>query len=167
MESDSPYTVEIADQQSRRLQLDRLVPTIEAILADHQVEQAELSLAIVDDPAIHQINREYLQHDYPTDVISFLLQDEPAGLVGQLVVSSDTAAREAAQLGQCVEDELLLYVIHGTLHLMGYDDHEPQDAVRMRQAEAEYLRRWGVEHRGFDALQGLPAEPQPDGEDAH
>ncbi len=83
-------------------------------------------------------------------------------MVAQLLVSSDTADREAQQWGQTTDDELLLYVIHGTLHLVGFDDHEPDDAAAMRRAEAEYLSRWNVAHRGFDSPSPEPAPPDPD-----
>src|SRR5215211_4469736 len=70
----------------------------EAILADAGVERGSLSIAIVDDPTIHQLNKQYLQHDYPTDVLSFVLEHEADRLEGEVIVSADTAIRSAAQL---------------------------------------------------------------------
>src|SRR5947209_17588936 len=98
---------------------------------------------------MHRLNRQYLQHDYPTDVLSFVLdQDARAkSLDGQIIVSSDYAAREAPRYGWTVDDELLLYVIHGTLHLVGHDDTTTEAKAAMRQAEARYLRRFDLEHR--------------------
>jgi probable rRNA maturation factor len=106
----------------------------------------EVSIAIVDDPAIHQLNCEYLDHDWPTDVISFVFDsDEAEGRVeGEIIASAETATRLAAQAGWDAEDELLLYIVHGLLHLAGLDDIEPEDAAKMRQAEQACLLELGV-----------------------
>ncbi len=93
-------------------------------------------MAAVDDRTIHQLNRRYLDHDYPTDVLSFVLEEGPGTVEGEIIVSGDTAAASAPGYGWPAQDELLLYVIHGMLHLVGYDDKSPADAARMRQAEA-------------------------------
>ena len=116
-----------------------------AILADHDVATGELSIAIVDDPAIRKLNKQYLNHDYETDVISFVLdEDEATGrLDGQLIVSTDTAAREAIDAGWSFDAELMLYVVHGTLHLVGYGDKDPAAVPEMRAAEAKYMTRFG------------------------
>jgi probable rRNA maturation factor len=115
-----------------------------AILNDAGVRQGSLSIAVVDDPAIHQLNRQYLQHDYPTDVLSFVLERDGDRLEGEVIVSADTAIRTAAQLGWPSGNELLLYVIHGTLHLVGYDDLEPELQTKMREQERTYLARFGL-----------------------
>ena len=64
-----------------------------------------------------------------------------------MIVSSETAIRSAARLGWSAEDELLLYVIHGTLHLVGYDDGTPAERDVMRRQEAHYLAGFGLERR--------------------
>ena len=118
----------------------------------HGVGRAEISIAIVDDPTIRQLNQQYLQHDYETDVISFVLDwnETARALLGQLIVSTDTAATLAQDVGSTMQEELLLYVIHGMLHLVGYDDKQPAAAIEMRAAEKEYLSRFNIQHRGFD-----------------
>lgn len=143
------HKIEFANEQTRDFDQTPLLAVVQQILADHQIARSEISIAVVDDPAIRQLNNQYLGHDYETDVISFVLDyDEDAGaLAGQLIVSSDTANRLAAEVGVQMQDELLLYVIHGTLHLVGYDDHEPADITEMRDAEKRYLNQFGVEHR--------------------
>jgi probable rRNA maturation factor len=102
-----------------------------------------VSIAIVDDPTIHRLNRQFLEHDYPTDVLSFALA-EPPQLEGEIVASIDTARREAVAAGWSPDDELLLYAVHGALHLVGHDDHDPGDAAAMRTAERSVLARLGV-----------------------
>ena len=90
----------------------------------------------------------WLKHDYELEVLSFLLEydDNRGFLSGQLIVSTDTAESVANELGMTLEQELLLYVIHGTLHLVGLDDKTDSAAVEMRAAEREYLQRLGVEY---------------------
>ena len=147
------HIVEIADQQSLEFDSAPLISAVHAIADDHDIKIAEVSIAVVDDPAIRVLNRQYLDHDYETDVISFVLDwnENDSRLLGQLIVSTDTATSLAAEIGGTMQDELLLYVIHGMLHLVGYDDKQPALAAEMREAEKVYLNRLGVEHRGFEA----------------
>jgi probable rRNA maturation factor len=144
--SDNEYRIEIADQQSRPFSQAQLVSAVAMILRDFQVGSAEISIAIVDDGAIRAYNRQYLAHDYETDVLSFLLDETEDSLVGQLIISADTAARVAGEIGVEMEQELLLYVIHGTLHLVGLDDTDTQSACEMRNEEQTYLARMGLSH---------------------
>ena len=136
--------IEIANQQSN-LAVDRelLVQAAQTILQDHGPSTCRVSIAIVDDPTIHTLNRQYLQHDYATDVLSFVLEQSDDLLEGEVIVSSDTALAQAGQYQSTPADELLLYVIHGLLHLVGFDDQT--DALRedMRCAERTYLRQCG------------------------
>ena len=119
-------TIECNNRQTTHLvEESRLIQAAKRILADAQITTGEISLAIVDDPRMHELNRQYLQHDYPTDVLSFILEEDEGFLDGEVIVSADYAAREAAQFGWSTDDELLLYVIHGLLHLVGYDDLAP------------------------------------------
>jgi len=148
----TPHTIEIADQQNTEFDADPLIAAIQMIADDHEISRSEISVAIVDDPTMRKLNQQYLQHDYETDVLSFVLDwDEATGsLLGQLIVSTDTAATLAADVGSTMQEELLLYVIHGMLHLVGYDDKQPAAAVEMRAAEKEYLSRFNIQHRGFN-----------------
>lgn len=118
-----------------------------AWVADHfSIQEFEVSIGIVDDPTIHQLNREHLDHDWPTDVISFIFEsDEETGRIeGEIVASCDTARRLAPAAGWRAEDELLLYIVHGLLHLAGLDDIEPEDAHEMRAAERDCMLALGV-----------------------
>lgn len=90
--------------------------------------EAELSIVIVDDAQIREINRDYLQRDKATNVISFAMQEgEGAGiqpsLLGDVVISAQTAARDAEEAGLPFVSELYFLLLHGILHLLGYD-HE-------------------------------------------
>jgi len=134
--------VEVADEQTA-LVVDHqaLIDTISAVLAGEGIAAAQISVAIVDDATIHAVNREFLAHDYATDVLSFVLNvpDEP--LEGEIVASAETALATARQLGEDSAQELLLYVIHGALHLAGYDDVDRTSRAAMRQRERYYLDR--------------------------
>jgi probable rRNA maturation factor len=143
--SNQAVNVLVANEQATlTLHEPRLIAAVQAILADSDFSSAYVSIAVVDDPTIHALNVQYLQHDYPTDVLSFVLEQTDERVEGELIVSADTALREAADAGWSPHDELLLYVIHGTLHLVGYDDHAPADRVEMYAAEAHYLQRLGI-----------------------
>lgn len=102
-----------------------------------------LSVALLDDRESRRLNRERLGHDYATDVLSFPLSDGPEGLLGALALGHQVARREAARRGHPTYDELLLYAVHGTLHLLGHDDHRPVARARMRRAERRWLRALG------------------------
>ena len=132
------------EQESLDIDGVRLRQAIEWILSDAEVHTAEISVAIIDDPTMHQLNREHLKHDYPTDVLSFVLERSESSLDGEVIVSADTAIARAAEFHLPPEDELLLYVIHGTLHLVGYDDKEASKRVLMRQQESRYLAKFDV-----------------------
>ncbi len=139
-------TIEINnDQASLVVDEERLRQAVENVLAAGGIAAGEVSVAIVDDPTIHRLNVEFLQHDYPTDVLSFLLEREGNRLEGEVIASADTAIRNAEKYGWPPADELLLYVIHGTLHLVGFDDATDELQAVMRAAEAEHLARFGLE----------------------
>jgi probable rRNA maturation factor len=141
----SRIQVEINNEQST-LAVDepRFTRAVTAILAGEGIAAGTVSLAVVDDPTIHDLNRRFLAHDYPTDVLSFVLESEAGYLEGEVIVSADTAAASAARFGWHAADELLLYVIHGTLHLVGYDDLEPELLTKMRERERHYLGLFGL-----------------------
>jgi probable rRNA maturation factor len=106
---------------------------------------AELSLAFVDNPTIHRLNKCYLQHDEPTDVLSFPLREANARrLAGELVIGAEVARAQAESRGHDVQAELALYVIHGLLHLCGHDDKTPAATAAIRERERHYLSELGL-----------------------
>jgi probable rRNA maturation factor len=141
-------TVEIADEQSD-LPLDhhRLQHAVRMVLEEASVARARLSLAVVDDSTIRRLHQRYLAADEPTDVLSFLLERSEDCLEGEVIVSAQTAVLAAGRFGWPAEDELLLYVIHGTLHLVGYRDATPQQQAEIRRRERACLSRFGIEAR--------------------
>jgi probable rRNA maturation factor len=154
----SPYSIAIASRQ-RAVRIDRrrLTRLARSVLSREGVARAEISVAIVDDAQIHVINRQFLNHDCPTDVISFLLDGggsatarrigrRGAGISigGEIVISAETARRSARDYRTTPARELELYLVHGLLHLCGYDDLSPSEKRLMRRREAEALREWHV-----------------------
>lgn len=147
----SRLVVAVANEQERHpVDANRLKKAVREIVTEAGYRAGEISIAVVDDEQMHLLNRKYLDHDYPTDVLSFVLEDEEARLEGEVIVSADYAAREAAQYGWSAADELLLYVIHGTLHLVGHDDLTLDAKREMRAAEREQLAKFGLTPR-YDA----------------
>lgn len=138
--------VEVANEQDL-LPIDeaRLADAAQRVLSGEGVSNATISLAVVGDKAMHELNRRYLGHDYPTDVLSFVLEQSAERLEGEVIVSADTAIATAVRYGWSPIEELLLYVIHGCLHLSGYDDQTDDARTAMRQRERIYLAELGIE----------------------
>ena len=157
---DSMYAIAIADSQ-QALELDEAFVREVAgrVLAEERVAGAEISVALVDNPTMRELNRQYLNHDYDTDVLSFLLDcDEsevpaatehaPRGagkrIEGEIIVSTEMAVQRAADFGWSSRDEAVLYLIHGLLHLAGYDDLTKPEKELMRQRERQLLAIWNL-----------------------
>lgn len=134
-------TVHIANRQkSVPVDRRRVRLAVKAVLADAGVHDAEISVALVDDPTIAALHDEFMDDPEPTDVLSFLLDQSAGRLEGEVVASADTARAWCAKYKSSPEDELLRYVIHGTLHLVGHDDATPRQRAAMRARETVFLR---------------------------
>lgn len=141
----SDIVVEITDlQQAVWVDESLIERAVRTVLEAAGVVSATVSIAIVDDAQITRLNHQFLQHDNATDVLSFALNEPQAPLDGEIIVSAETAQRMAARYGWEASAELLLYVIHGSLHLVGYDDVSAADQAEMRRREAEVLGQLGV-----------------------
>ncbi len=122
-------------------------------LLSHGIESATISVAIVDDAAIRSINRRHLNHDWPTDVISFLISEsDEERMQGELIVSAEMAAATAWMIGVDPKDELALYLVHGLLHLCGFDDLSETDELEMRAEETSALALIGIRNP-FDLVE--------------
>ena len=136
---------------------------IEATLRRHRTPGARISVGLVDDAHIAHLNQLHLNRKGTTDVLSFDLRDAPSTptvsnkepkrvtpdttdgpVEGEIVLSVDTAAREARQRGHSLDAELALYAVHGTLHLLGYVDRQESDAARMHDMEDSILSEIGL-----------------------
>jgi len=147
----SSLSVLVANQTDGPCDAGRIEAAVRAALADSPYTQGTISVAMVDNAAIHGLNRQFLEHDWPTDVLTFPLADDPPSLEAEIVVSRETAQELAAEAGWPTDDELILYVVHGALHLAGYDDHETDDLAAMWTREAAVLDGLGIRRSPADA----------------
>lgn len=119
------------------------------MLAALDLDAAELSIALTDDEEIHELNRVFRRRDKPTDVLAFAMREgvatgerpkEAHEMLGDVVVSVETARRQAARRGRTLEAEVRVLLAHGLLHLVGYD-HETKKKARVMGAKTRLLCR--------------------------
>lgn len=154
MEGDPAYDISIAHPDGHTaVDEGPIRSAIETTLRRHQTLSARLGVALVDDTRMAALNKTYLGHEGPTDVLTFDLRDDTQQKNGhrahlaidaEIVLSVDAAAREAAHRHHGIDAELALYAIHGTLHLLGYDDHSTTGAAEMHCLEDEILSSVGI-----------------------
>ena len=111
-------------------------------------DNAELSIVITDDKNIHGLNRQYRGVDAPTDVLSFPAEfnnpENDMSYLGDVLISYPQAEAQALKSAHTIDEEIQLLVVHGILHLLGYDHAEPNDKKRMWQAQEEILAKLGI-----------------------
>jgi probable rRNA maturation factor len=114
-----------------------------SVLAAEGAAEIELSIALVSDETIASINQQYLSHDGPTDVISFPLEQPGAPLVGDVYIGYEQAERQAGENGVTLDEELTRLVVHGTLHVLGWQhpDGEERSQSEMYKRQEELVRR--------------------------
>jgi rRNA maturation RNase YbeY len=98
-----------------------------------------VGIVLADHGMVHRLNREYLGHDYRTDVLSFLIDGTDRGIEGEVYVDLDMAESNAARFGEPYDREVARCVVHGLLHLAGHDDSTEEERARMRRLEDRYL----------------------------
>lgn len=117
-----------------------IVKAIETVLQGEKHQCLSISAVYCGDKLIRKINKDYLDHDYETDTISFRYNSGKA-VDGEFYISVDTIIRNARQYGVSFENELLRVTIHSMLHLIGNDDHTPDQRKQMTEKENHYLSR--------------------------
>ena len=129
-----------SSQKAMRVPRKDIVALVEAVSVAEGYPIADADIAVVDSKKMAELNRRFLSHAGATDVLSFDLSESPAeGLSVQLIVCGDVAVAESAMRGHSPRRELLLYVVHGLLHVMGYEDQSVRGAARMRARQEELL----------------------------
>lgn len=132
------YDIAVINAHPRtRLRRTEIVARVEDTLRREGVPQAQVNVIFVSDDELLEMNREHLQHDYFTDVITFKLEDDP--LEGEIYISLDRAREQASEYGIGLYDEVKRLAIHGALHLCGYDDATDAEREEMRRLEDRYL----------------------------
>lgn len=110
---------------------------------------ADLEINFVDKNLIHSINKEYLNHDYSTDIITFNYSKDNSILEGEIFISLDDAEENAKKFKVLFENEITRLVIHGILHMIGYDDIEPAEKRKMKKEENRLLNLiWNDQLKG-------------------
>lgn len=147
----STLVVDVSDRQKLlRVSARGLERLVRKALVAEGVEEAEISVILVDDRRIAAVHRRWLGLPGPTDVITFDLAAGTAGpprasvLTGDIVVSTETARRMARAVGWTPRQELAYYIVHGVLHLTGYDDHTAADCRQMRARERTVMKACGL-----------------------
>ena len=133
-------------QSSCEISLEKMEQAVRVILGALNCPDGEISILIVDDPQIKKLNRKYLNRNSPTNVIAFSMREGEfthlsPQLLGDVVISTDTAAKEAQNSAMSMEQRLTELLVHGFLHLFGYD-HETsaQDARKMAEKSRQLLQ---------------------------
>ncbi len=137
--------VSVANPYEYVLEFSQLKDAARAVLEGEGVKACKVTLAFVDNAHIHRLNKQFLNHDEPTDVLTFPYTDPGAKtLEGEVVIGYEIATEYAADRNHAVKLELLLYVVHGCLHLCGYSDTDDASEREMRVKEREYLTKLGL-----------------------
>jgi probable rRNA maturation factor len=134
-------SIEVNNETGVAVDETEIVALSRHVLAEMRVHpQAELSVILVDEAAMEQLHVQWMDEPGPTDVLSFPMdelrpgsdeEESPAGLLGDVVLCPQVAAKQAETAGHTTQEELLLLTTHGILHLLGYDHAEPDEEKEM------------------------------------
>ncbi len=122
----------------------RLKDVIISLFRQEKKPLAELNYIFCSDRRLLEINRQFLQHDFYTDIITFPLSDPGHPINGEIYISVDRVRDNAATFGSSIQRELLRVIFHGALHLCGYKDKTPREKKLMRKMEDVYLELFNV-----------------------
>ncbi len=123
---------------------------VNAILKKLNLRLASLEINFLDENLMRDINKKYLNHDYNTDIITFTYSKEKVILEGEIFISVDDARANARRYKVLLENEILRLIVHGILHMIGYDDVEAAERKIMKQKENALVRElWN------DSLKGI------------
>ena len=142
--------IDVQNLQKRiPLKPNLIASRVRKILRYEGVIEARLSVTFVSDQRIKALNQKYLHAHYATDVLAFDFSSNKSHprkrIFGEIVISTGAVCRQAKIFKNSNERELTLYVIHGILHLLGFDDHRPKDIKKMRREEEKLLELIKVE----------------------
>ncbi|GAB4202028.1 MAG: hypothetical protein OHK0013_14740 [Sandaracinaceae bacterium] len=161
-----PVDLTVSDRSIPKALATRVARWAERMLAALALEDAELSVHLCDDRTIHALNREFRKKDKPTDVLAFAVREArgtvvPASLLGDVVISIETAARQARLASRTLDAELGMLLAHGLLHLLG-DDHRNRREERRMTARTDALRSVCLaRRRGVRAPRSPSDRPKP------
>jgi metalloprotein, YbeY family len=130
-------------------EIDKLHEFITFVLKEEKLENVEFNIIFIDNPRIHEINLTYRGVDRPTDVISFALEDNKTidlgvRLLGDIYISIDKAKEQATSFGHSLRREISFLVVHGLLHLLGYDHMTEEEEKVMFAKQEELLQKFQI-----------------------
>jgi|YNPMSStandDraft_1061717.scaffolds.fasta_scaffold00022_20 rRNA maturation RNase YbeY len=137
------YKIDFANTTEKKfIQYKRIRYAVENALKGEKIKEAEISIVFMNNDDIRDINKRFLKHDWATDVISFPLESEP--LVGEIYIGLEVAIDQSKEYNVSLTNELMRLAVHGTLHIIGYDDTTTEQKEQMTHLENKYLE--GVSH---------------------
>lgn len=122
-----------------KLPIKKAKEIINLILDDNKISNSTINMIYCDDAYIHKINKEYLNHDYETDIITFTIDEEP--FLCEMYISAETAQKNANEYKVSLNNELLRLAAHGALHIVGLDDNTEELRNNMKSKEDYYLQK--------------------------
>lgn len=133
------FQIEVFNESSiKYLPKEKLIFCTNKTLEGEGIKEGEINIVLMNNEDIQQLNRKYLNHDYPTDVISFKYDDKP--LSGEIYIGAEVAKEQSSEFKVSLTNELMRLAVHGTLHLIGYEDDEQSKKEQMHKLENKYIK---------------------------
>ena len=133
-------SVDLHNKSNIDLDQESIRGLLELVLSDNKHQTAEINIIITDDDSLRLMKKEYFDQDVYTDIIAFNIDEDP--FEGELYISHDRVSDNAKKFDQTFEGELKRILIHGTLHLCGFDDQTQEDKLNMTSMEENYLKKF-------------------------
>jgi len=130
-------TIEINNRTDHKINLKLVKQVVREFARVHKIGRKEISIAIVRDAEIEKLNKTYRQKSEPTDILSFAGEDN---FFGELVIDYDQIKRQAGQFKKTAEEEMIFILVHGLLHLLGYNDETEKARLKMVAMGEEFIR---------------------------
>ena len=133
-------SVDLHNKSSIEFNQESIRGLLEMVLSENKHQSADINIIITDDDSLRQMKKEYFNQDVYTDVIAFNIDEDP--FEGELYISYDRVKDNAEKFNDSFEGEFKRILIHGTLHLCGFDDQTKEDKSRMTSMEEDYLKKF-------------------------
>jgi|TARA_B110000116_G_C16612602_1_gene480116 probable rRNA maturation factor len=133
-------TIDLHNESNIELSQESIRGLLELVLSDNNHPSAEINIIITDDNSLRLMKKEYFNQDVYTDIIAFNIDEDP--FEGELYISHDRVKDNAKKFNQTFEGELKRILIHGTLHLCGFDDQSTKEKSKMTSMEEDYLEKF-------------------------
>ena len=119
------------------------------VSAENQFIDGQINIVFVDNKYIHSLNKQYLGHNFPTDVLSFTLEEDENFVEGEIYISLEQAEKQANDFQVSITEEIWRLIVHGFLHLLGQNDQSKEEKKIMTEKENFYLQKFELTERTF------------------